>query len=107
MSIAGMARTEGGRRDTDYRQWRGEINSPLARCPCSGLFQKQNAPAMSRGAAIQSRWSASAAIAEQAQHEQEQVDEVEIERQGAHDSLAADDGPVLHRVVHLLDLLGV
>src|SRR5262245_56586294 len=49
----------------------------------------------------------SATVAEEAQQEQEQVDEVEIERERAHHRLAAHDGAVFHRVVHLLDPLGV
>ena len=49
----------------------------------------------------------SAAVAEQPQQHQEQVDEVEIEPQRAHDRLAAGDGTVVHRAVHLLDVLRV
>ena len=49
----------------------------------------------------------SAAVAEQPQQHQEQVDEVEIEPQRAHDRLAAGDGAVVHRAVHLLDVLRV
>src|SRR3954467_10035741 len=49
----------------------------------------------------------SAPVAEQAQHHQEQVDEVEVERERAHHSLAATDGAVIVRAVHLLDPLRV
>ena len=49
----------------------------------------------------------SAAIAEEAQHEKEQVDEVEIERQRPHHGLATDDRAVLHRIIHFLDALRV
>jgi hypothetical protein len=37
----------------------------------------------------------------------EEVDEVEIEPQRAHDRLAAGDGAVVHRAVHLFDVLRV
>ena len=47
------------------------------------------------------------AIADQAQQHEEQVDEVEIERQRAHHGLAASRVHIVRRVVHLLDLLGV
>jgi CO/xanthine dehydrogenase Mo-binding subunit len=49
----------------------------------------------------------SATIAEEAQQEYEDVDEVEIERKRAHYRFAADDRAVLHRVVHFLDTLRV
>src|SRR6476659_7347643 len=49
----------------------------------------------------------SAAVAEQPQQHQEEVDEVEIEPQRAHDRLAAGHGAVVHRAVYLLDVLRV
>ncbi len=49
----------------------------------------------------------SSPIPEEAKHEQEQVNEVEIELQCAHHGLAACGNPVLHRVVHFLDPLGI
>ncbi len=48
-----------------------------------------------------------APIAEQTQHHQEQVDEVEIEPQRPHDGLAAGDGAVVHRAVQFFDVLRV
>src|ERR687888_529110 len=72
--------------------------------PC----KRDGAPASRRGAALLNRrYARSATVAEEAQQEQEQVDEVEVERERAHHSLAADDGAVLHRVIHLFDALGV
>src|ERR1700730_7979875 len=47
------------------------------------------------------------AVAEEPKEEHEQVDEVEIERQRAHYSLAADNRAVIHRVIHVLDALGI
>src|SRR4051812_37733500 len=73
----------------------------------SSVLGIKNAPAMSRGAELRFRSDTSAAIAEEAQHEQEQVDEVEVERERAHDGLAADGGAVLLRVEHFLDLLRI
>jgi len=49
----------------------------------------------------------SAPVAHQTQKHQKQVDEVEIEPQGAHDRLTAGNGAVVVYVVHLLDLLCV
>src|SRR5438270_11199214 len=49
---------------------------------------------------------ASAAVAEEAQQEEEQVDEVEVKRKRTHHRFAADDGAVFHRMLHLLDPLG-
>src|SRR5262245_19360564 len=46
-----------------------------------------------------------AAVAEELQQEHEQVDEVEVELQGAHDRLAAGDQHVVAREIHLLDAL--
>src|SRR5262249_43766217 len=66
------------------------------------------APRLIAGAPeFQSPCGRSATVAEEAQQEQEQVDEVEIERERAHHRLAAHDSAVLHRVIHLLDPLGV
>src|ERR1044071_5953445 len=48
-----------------------------------------------------------AAVADKAQQEQEQVDEVEIEREGAHHRLAAGDRAVVADIVHLLDALSI
>ena len=48
-----------------------------------------------------------AILAEKLQQHQEQVDEVEIEPQGAHDGLLTGDRAVILNVVHLLDLLRV
>src|SRR4051794_16705492 len=49
----------------------------------------------------------SATVAEELQQEGEQVDEVEVELQGAHDGLAACDHIVVTREIHLLDALCV
>src|SRR5262245_65089838 len=99
MGIGGR-RTKHERQTTDYRGRRPNISSRslAARPPSHPRSEKKNAPARaSRGAGSPIRCGGSAAIAEEAQQEQEQVDEVEVERQRAHDSLAADDGAVLHR----------
>ena len=71
------------------------------------MSPKTNAPAFGRGAVVQSVPVRSAAVAEEAQHEQEQVDEVEVERERTHHRLAGRDRAVLVHVIHLLDLLGV
>src|SRR6266498_686055 len=68
---------------------------------------KTKAPRTSRGASSHEHLGPSAPIARQAQQHQEQVDEVEIERQRPHHHFAAADGAVVHGVVHLLDLLGI
>ena len=47
------------------------------------------------------------AVAEQLQQHQEQVDEVEVEAQGAHDGLLGGNFTRVAFVVHFLDLLGV
>src|SRR5215216_7037909 len=67
----------------------------------------KKAPGAEPGAQSRALCCCSATVAEQAQQHQEQVDEVEIERQRTHDGLAAGDGAVIHRAVHLLDLLRV
>src|ERR1700694_960029 len=77
----GMRRPPGPPKTTAPRRWPGR------------LFTRASLP--------------SAPIARQAQQHQEQVDEVEIERKRPHDHFAAADGAVVHRVEHLLDLLGV
>src|SRR6185295_17238164 len=70
--------------------------------------QKRSAPAHRRGAPkFKSVALPSAAVADEAQHEQEQVDVVEIERERAHHGFAAGDGAVILHVVHFLDLLGI
>src|SRR5579871_6368653 len=72
------------------------------------LGQNNETPRVWPGAFGLNRWlPASAAVAHEAQQEQEQVDEVEIERQGAHHRLPAGDSAVIHRAVHLLDPLRV
>src|SRR5215813_14052483 len=77
--------------------------------PLCGLRRTNaTAPRLITGAPeFQSPCGRSATVAEEAQQEQEQVDEVEIERERAHHRLAADDGAVFHRVIHFLDPLGV
>src|SRR5215831_9149981 len=77
--------------------------------PLCGLRRTNaTAPRLITGAPeFQSPCGRSATVAEEAQQEQEQVDEVEIERERAHHRLAADDGAVFHRVKHLLDPLCV
>src|SRR5687767_830761 len=47
------------------------------------------------------------AVSKETQHEQEQVDEVEVERQRTHDRLAAGHFGTVCFVIHLLDLLGI
>src|SRR5262245_17525657 len=49
----------------------------------------------------------SATVAEELQQEGEQVDEVEVELERAHDGLAAGDHVVVAREIHLLDALRV
>src|SRR6516162_235950 len=71
------------------------------------ISQKQNAPAVYRGVASVALYYRSAAIAEQTQQHQEEVDEVEIKPQCAHDRFAAADRPVVYRAVHFLDRLSV
>src|SRR5581483_6614358 len=48
-----------------------------------------------------------AAVAKQAQQHEEQVDKVEVEPERAHHRLAAGNGAVVHRAIHLLDALRV
>src|SRR6266487_4581601 len=104
--IAAMSRSPAGRMGTSAI-WIALLVATDDSNHGDATWQKESAPAVGRGACFQVGCCASAAVAEEAQHEQEQVDEVEIERQRAHDGLAADDGAVLHRVEHLLDLLRV
>src|SRR5690349_18076432 len=59
------------------------------------------------GRCAQSKRLDSASVAQESQHEQEEVDEVQVERERAHHRLAADDRAILHRVIHLLDTLRV
>src|SRR6266568_5837876 len=66
---------------------------------------KTRAPRREAGALGRCRSGGSTPVAEQAQQHEEQVDEVEIERERAHHRLAAPDGAVVHRVVHFLDAL--
>src|SRR5262245_62047082 len=76
---------------------------------CANLpgCRNKKTPGLKPGRSLQSlRWRL-AAIAEEAQQEQEQVDEVEIERESAHHCLAAGDSAVIVHAVHFLDLLGV
>src|SRR5580704_13428057 len=73
----------------------------------SSILCCKKSPGGGRGFGNQLAPEFSTAIAEEAQHEQEQVDEVEIERQCPHHRLAADDGTILLRIVHLLDPLRV
>src|SRR6266436_4015003 len=92
------------------RRTKEEIMAVFFICPLSsvGCRPKQRRPGRMTGALANANYViGSAAIAEEAQHEQEQVDEVEVERQRAHHGLAADNGSVLHRIVHLLDALRV
>src|SRR5262249_58015523 len=67
----------------------------------------KKAPGGEPGARSRAFACCSAPVAEQAEQHQEQVDEVEVEGQRAHHGLAAGDGAVIHRAVHLLDLLRV
>src|ERR1700756_2205046 len=67
---------------------------------------KQNAPTEAGAFRIR-LLSRSAAVAEYAQQHEEQVDEVEVEPQRAHDRLAAGDRAVIVHVVHFLDRLRV
>src|SRR6516165_12071523 len=69
--------------------------------------QKWQTPRMRSGAFDRLCSDALAAIAEQPQQHQEQVDEVEIESERAHYGLAAADRAVVHRIVHFLDRLSV
>src|SRR5262249_25239414 len=75
-------------------------------CPCcfAGRCLSRDIPITIPSRDVR-QWSTPAA--EQAQKHHEQVDEVEIERQRAHHGLAARDRPVVHGIVHLLDLLGI
>src|SRR5262245_5362872 len=49
----------------------------------------------------------SPAIAENAKHENEQIDKVEIKLECAHYGLATRHRSVLHRVIHFLNPLGI
>ena len=71
------------------------------------MLPKTKAPRRSPGRFANSALQCLAPVAEQAQQHQEQVDEVEVERQRAHDSLAPRDRAVIVGAVHLLDLLRV
>src|SRR3974390_3591478 len=68
---------------------------------------KTKRPGISPGAPAIWMMFRSAAVAEQPQQHEEQVDEVEIERQRTHHRLAAGDGAIVHHAVHFLDLLRV
>src|SRR4029079_11504428 len=59
------------------------------------------------GAFQQTLLPRSATVAEEPKQHEEEVDEVQIEPQRAHHRLAAGDGAVVHRAVHLLDVLRV
>src|SRR5215813_10210741 len=76
---------------------------------CANLpgCRNKKTPGPKPGRSLQSVCWRLAAVAEEAQQEQEQVDEVEIERKSAHHGLAAGDGAVIVHAVHLLDLLRV
>src|SRR5436190_10803501 len=97
--------------DRDTEQGTGNRNNAFfLLCPASSVrlcSETKKAPAKWPGHANANCAWGLAAIAEKAQHEQEKVDEVEIERQRAHHGLAAYDGAVLLRYIHFLDLLGV
>src|SRR5580704_17181858 len=68
---------------------------------------KMKAPRPVAGALRKGRSGSSTPVAEQAPQHEEQVDEVGIEPERAHDRLAAGDGAVVVHAVHLLDLLRV
>src|ERR1700751_5718101 len=70
-------------------------------------LHKKETPRRGAGASMLSSAVWSAAVAEQAQQHEEQVDEVEVETQRAHHRLAAGDATVVVDVVHLLDALRV
>src|SRR4051812_43258589 len=103
--IEGSIRKDnGGERDRTGRR----NNAFFLLCPASSVVcALKKSPGQPAGAQDANCAWASAAIAEKAQHEQEQVDEVEIERQRAHHGFAAYNGAVFLRNIHFLDLLGV
>src|SRR5262245_23501567 len=94
-NIGGYSRADGERHGTD---------SSCANLPSCRNKKK---PGPKPGRSLRSLCWRLTAVAEEAQQEQEQVDEVEIERESAHHGLTAGDGAVIVHVVHLLDLLRV
>src|SRR5580700_9328177 len=70
-------------------------------------YPKTTAPRRSGRGAYPCGSDHSAAITEQLEQHREHVDEIQIERQRAHDGLAARDGAVVVHIVHFLDPLRV
>src|ERR1044072_2114685 len=83
---------------------RGRRPSPSSAATCA---ERRKGPASPPGPSVWSLCSTLVPVAHEAQQEQEHVDEVEIERQRAHDLRLAVKIGAGDREVHALDLLGV
>src|ERR1043166_9066543 len=80
------------------------------RACCAAARPETQPPAreyLAGGRSLRERASSVATLAHELQHEEEQVQEVEVERERAHDRLLAGDRAVIVRGIHLLDALRV